>query len=475
LFALGCVASRAPRPDFERRTEELELPIRGDWASPADTTGASVAEQPFWTAFGDADLDAIVDEALQHNRSLGASAARLAAAAARSNVARSARWPNLDASLGHSRNRNIFVGLPIPGTSGPLAATFTSYNVGLTASWEVDLFGRLASGARGADAGLAAAAADLAAAQLAVAAEATRGWFLAREARQQVELARETLATYEGSQRMTEERFDAGLVGALDVRLVRANVASSRANLVAAERLEGQARRGLELVLGRYPGAELEALGDFGALPPEVPAGVPADLLARRPDLAALERRLVTAEALVSERRADRWPRIVLTATGGRTSNQVEDLLDGDFTVWSFASSLTAPIFDAGRRAAAVDAARADAHAAGEAFAGGVLASFAEVESALDAERRLRDGLRHLTVAVDESRGALELADAQYREGLIGIELVFDSQRRSLSAESALLATQRELFVNRVDLVVALGGGFSPAGAERAASAEPSN
>ncbi len=462
LLLGSCASPRAEAPDLPRRVEELALPVPESWSEGRGVAG-EVSAEPFWTPFGEAALDALIQEALQHNRDLAASAARLAAAAARSAVARSVRWPSLDANLGASRTKNVFVGLPIPGSDGPLSAQFNRFDVGLQATWELDLWGRLAASAASADAALAASAAELSAARLAVAAEVSRAWFQAREAALQVALATRTTETYRDTLKVIEDRFAAGLVGALDVRLARANVASSEASRTAAERLAASAARRIELVLGRYPAGEIETPGPFAELPPPVPAGLPVELLGRRPDLAALERQLVAAEAAVRERKADRWPRLALTGSAGRTSDEVEDLLDGDFTIWALASSLTAPLFDAGRRAAAVDEAEANVIAAGQAFAGGVLTAFAEVENALDAEVRLREGLGHLTTAVEEAREALALADAQYREGLIGIELVLDAQRRLLIAESASLGTQRELFVNRVDLVVALGGGFGGA------------
>lgn len=468
-FLGACTSSRAEPPDFEWRVEELALPVPAGWSAAATAGAFSSAEggAPFWTPFGEAELDALVVEALEHNRDIKVSAALLAAAATRSTIARSFRWPTLDATAGAARAKNIFVGLPIPGTRAPLESLATTYDVGLVAGWEADLWGRLAAGAAAADAAFAASAADLAAAQLSVAAETARAWFGAREARLQVELAERTVTSYRDSLRVTEDRFAAGLVGALDVRLARANVATSEAMLALALRAQAVATRRIELVLGRYPAAELEVPGSFGELPPPVPAGLPAELLARRPDLAALERQLVSAEATIRERRADRWPRVVLTGTAGRTSEEAGDLLDGDFSVWSFAASLAAPLFDGGRRVAAVDEAEANARAAGESFAGAVLVAFAEVENALDAEGRLRDQIGFLAVAVDEAQAALGLAEAQYREGLVGIELVLDAQRRLLLNEASLLDSQRELFINRVDLVVALGGGFeSPALAE---------
>ena len=151
----------------------------------------------------------------------------------------------------------------------------------------------------------------------------------------------------------------------------------------------------------------------------------------------------------------------MLTGNAGTTSDQIDDLLDGDFSVWGLVGRLTQPLFDGGRRRAAVDEADALARAAGQAFAGGVLAAFLEVENALDAEGLLRERIGHLVAAETEAGEALSLADAQYREGLVGIELVLDSQQRLLTAQSSRLAAERELFVNRVDLHVALGGGFS--------------
>jgi multidrug efflux system outer membrane protein len=469
-FLGACASSKAEEPDLALRVQELLLPVPEGWAAAATAGAFSSAEggAPFWTPFGEAELDALVVEALEHNRNIKVSAALLAAAAARSTIARSFRWPTVDATAGVVRSKNIFVGLPIPGSNAPLESLSTTYDVGLVAGWEADLWGRLAAGAAAADAAFAASAADLAAAQLSVAAETSRAWFGAREARLQVELAERTVTSYRDSLRVTEDRFAAGLVGALDVRLARANVATSEALLALSLRGQAVASRRMELVLGRYPAAELDVPGSFGDLPPPVPAGLPAELLARRPDLAALERQLVSAEATIRERRADRWPRVFLTGSAGRTSDEVSDLLDGDFSVWSFAASLAAPLFDGGRRVAAVEEAEANARAAGEFFAGAVLAAFAEVENALDAEGRLRDQIGHLAVAVDEAQAALGLAEAQYREGLVGIDLVLDSQRSLLLNEASLLTSQRELFINRVDLVVALGGGF-----EAPATSEP--
>ncbi len=474
VASLVSAACLSPHPDESRPALEdlLRGELREGWTS-ASSSGNYPAE-PFWATFGDQALEDLVAEALEHNYDLVASAERLRGALARSRVARSARSPQLDANTNYARQKNVFVGLPIPGASGGvLANQFSQWSASLDLAWELDLWGRLGASVRAADAEAQATLADLAAARLSIAAQVARAWFGLREATEQLELARRTLATFDESARVVRDRFDAGLTGALDLRLAEANVATSRANLVAAERGEGLAARQIELLVGRFPAAELEASGAFGGLPPEVPAGVPAEVLARRPDLVAAERRMTAAEAAAKVARLERWPTFALTSSIGRTSSEFEDLLDGDFTVWSFAAALAAPILDGGRRRARIRESLAELRGARATFAGLALRAFFEVENALDAERLLRQSLTHLEAASTAAGDATSLADDQYREGLVSIELVLESQRRQLAAESSFLAARRELFQTRVDLHVALGGPFVARGDAEAAPDDP--
>ncbi|MEO1696223.1 MAG: efflux transporter outer membrane subunit [Planctomycetota bacterium] len=434
--------------DYSQRTDATSMPDAGD-------------DRPFWESFGDATLQALVEESLERNHDLTASAARVRGALAQSSIARSARALQLDASGQFARNRNVFVGLPIPG-SDVVKSTFSQWDAGLNLSWELDLWGRLASQVNAADAEFEATYADLQGARLSVAAQVAAAWFGLREADQQLDLARATLETWTRSLSVVRARNDAGLVGALDVRLAESNVATSRAQLVTAERGRATASRQLEILLGRYPGAELEAAGSFEVALPPVPMGVPAELLERRPDVYAAERRLASAEAAAKAARLDRWPSFALTASAGRTSSELDDLLDGDFTIWALASRVVAPILDGGRRIAAIDESLANLRAAQATFAGTALRSFLEVENALDAERLLGQRITHLEDAVAAAAEATRLADAQYVEGLVAIDLVLDSQRAELAARSTLIAARREVYQARVDLHVALGGSFDP-------------
>jgi outer membrane protein TolC len=191
-----------------------------------------------------------------------------------------------------------------------------------------------------------------------------------------------------------------------------------------------------------------------------VPAGLPVELLTRRPDLVMAERRLAAAGARVSEARAALFPRIALTGSSGRASEEIEDLLDSAFGVWSIAGNLAQPIFQGGALRAAVDLASAEQVEAAAAYAGAALQSYKEVETLLAAESLLSEREKHLAAAAEQSRAALALATQRYTTGLESYVTLLASQRNLLTAESEHIAVRRARLDARVDLYLALGGGF---------------
>jgi NodT family efflux transporter outer membrane factor (OMF) lipoprotein len=194
-----------------------------------------------------------------------------------------------------------------------------------------------------------------------------------------------------------------------------------------------------------------------------VPAGVPSELVARRPDLAAAEARLAAAGFEVAAARAALYPQVRLTGSAGRSSEELEDLLDNDFTVWSIAGNLLQPIFQGGRLRAGVDLARATFEEATALYAGQVLRAFREVETSLGADAFLAGQVAALEEAAGEAREAQELAEERYRSGLQDFLSVLEAQRRLYDAESRLLEVRRARIDARIDLILALGGGFSTA------------
>ncbi|MEZ4651041.1 MAG: efflux transporter outer membrane subunit [Candidatus Eisenbacteria bacterium] len=421
---------------------------------------ALVASDLAWFAGDDSDLAALLAEAVQHNWDLEAAAARVEAADAQATIAGAGRYPSLDASLTRTRSKQNFIGLPIGDGTGVITNMSTSYSGTLTSAWEVDLWGRVRHGAVAANASREAAYADYAGARLSIAGQVAKSWYGVTEARLQAELAERTVASYEASTSQVRARFEEGTRTSLDLRLASSQLASARALLEQRQAALGTQVRQLEILVGRYPDRALEGADTLRTPAAAVPSVVPADLLLRRPDLVAAERRWVAADHRASQARRDLLPKISLTASGGRSSRELSDLLDGDFTVWSFVTNLFQPLFQGGRLRANVKLNDSLGDQAAAAFANATLRAFAEVETLLEASYRLERQEEHLSEAVVQATAARELTESRYRSGLVDYINVLDAQRSELDARSRLLGVQADRLRNRVDLYIALGGGF---------------
>jgi NodT family efflux transporter outer membrane factor (OMF) lipoprotein len=460
-LSLACVPSPARRLPGGAGVE-----VPGRWSSETDTVVESIRPD-WWSEFSDPTLDEIIREALENNRDLQIAAARLDAAAAEARIAGANLKPMVDAGFNAGRSRQVFLGIPIeiPGQK-VLGSTTTSYGVSLNVAWEADLWGKLRAGKRAALSELEASRADLAGARLSIVGQTAKTWFALTETRQQVELAEETVESYRSTAERVESRYERGIRSSLDLRLTLSNLATAEASLeLARDRLQRAARQ-LEILLGRYPAGALEGAPTLPPPTSSVPEGLPATLVSRRPDLVAAEYRLAGADSRLVQARTALYPSFRLTASGGSTSKELDDLLDGDFSVWSLAGGLLQPIFQGGRLRAGVDLARSGSEQALAAYANVLLRAFGEVESTLASESILARREKALAVATEQSVAARKLAEDRYDAGLEGIVTVLDAQRRALSAESQLLLVRRSRLDNRVDLYLALGGGFGNTGPE---------
>ncbi len=475
VLAGGCSALRVdPPPGPDGAEEALDTPggrsveVPGAWDA-AETAPASATPDPWWRTFDDPTLSRLIEESLAGSFDLAAVAARVEAAEARARIAGAALLPQADGSLTPSRTRRNFIGFPIPGgEERVLTSLNTSWGLSLNLSWEVDLWGRLRSARDAVGRDLQAARADLAGAALSLSGQTAKAYFAVLEAREQAALARATLENRRRNLDRVRRRFEAGLVDALDLRLARSEEASAESVLQSQLQALDALERQLQALLVRYPDRELDRLPDelpevFDHGPEAVPAGLPAEIVSRRPDLAGAEARLEAAGFRVAEARAALYPGLRLTGSAGRSSEDVEDLLDGDFTVWSIAGSLLQPIFQGGRLRANVDLSRASFEEATALYAGRVLQAFREVETALAAERYLEGQTTALERAAEEARRARELAEERYRMGLTDYLNVLEAQRRAFDADSRRLQAERRRLDARVDLVLALGGGYRTA------------
>ena len=438
---------------------DIGVPAPPAWTA-ADTPPGRLAID-WWTDFGDDGLEAAVQAALTGNFDLQAAAARLEIAAADARLAAAELWPSVDARYNGARQQQNFVGLPIPGAEDEVLSTiFTNHGVSLDVSWEIDLWGRLRAASQLVLANLQASAADLRGAQLSMAGQTAKAWFATAEAQQQIDLSRETVQSYRESADQVRGRFEAGIRPPLDLRLALLNLANAEAALDQRLQQFDAAVRQLKVLLGEYADDVIDAPLALPELTPNVPGGLPADLVARRPDLVVAERLLAAAEANLGIAQRNRFPNIALTASTGTATNALRSLLDGDFSVWSLLANVTAPLWQGGRLREEVNRAEAESAEALATYANAVLTAYAEVETALAADEFLQRRERHLGVAAEQAQAAAVLAYERYITGLEPYVTVLDSQRSAFQAEGELIAARRQRLDNRVDLYLALGGGF---------------
>lgn len=464
LIATACSAPVEP----SSTTGGLVLPERflADASGAAGATDADTRADLdlWWRRLGDDRLGEAVEEALRFNRELLAAAARVDVARARAELAGASLSPSLTARLDAQRRRFNFIGLPIGG-SDVFSVTTNQHTLALDLSWELDLWGRVRAGETAAEHDVEAASADLRGAAHAIAGRTSKAWIACVEAAQQLRLAEATAASRTRTEEMVRRRFTGGVRPALDLHLARADREAAEALVLVRQRARDAAVRALQVLLGRYPGLALDPGTSLPSAPPPVPAGLPATLLRRRPDLAAAERRLAAADQRVGEAKADRWPRVALTASGGTSSNDLTDLVDLDFRQWSLGANLLAPIFDGGRRSTTIELRDAERRESEARFAVLLLAALAEVEGALANASTLAAEETSLAGAAAQARAAATLSADRYARGLSDITTLLDAERRALAADTALLGVRRARLENHIELLLALGGGIPPAAA----------
>lgn len=455
LLAAACgTAPPQQRPDT--RIEVAEA-----WSRSDSTAGSESGS--WWTRLGDDTLEGLVRDALSSNLDLRAASARLRAAQGQASIAGAPLLPQVSAGGSASKRKQVFVGFPIPGgaAGGPASSESTSYGVSLDVSWEIDLWGRLSAGKAAAVADRQAAQATYAGARQSLAGQTAKAWFALIEAQRQVDLAEATVDNYETSLAQVEDRYNRGIRPSLDLRLTRTDVASARDQLYQRRLLLERTRRQLETILGRYPAGLIEAGHTLPTLTNTVPAGIPSDVLERRPDLVAAERRLAAGIMRHKEALRSRYPRISLTGSTGRTSESLSDLTNGDFTVWAFAANLLRPLFQGGRIQGTIDLTQALGDEALASYIATILRAFAEVENALAAEDILAAREHELTIAADEAIAARALSEDRYRRGITDLITMLSAQRVAYQTESQLLSVRRQRLDARIDLHLALGGDFT--------------
>lgn len=414
----------------------------------------------WWQSFMSKELMAMLEDAFSGNPDLAAMSARMEAAAANARIARADLFPNLSAGFEGARRKQNFIGFPIPGTAGDVLSTqVTTYGLALSSSWELDLWGRWRAERRAAIAESEASLADFAMSRLSLAAQISKAWIGAMAAKKRLEIAQESAASFGETAKQIEERYEAGIRPAWDFQLAMNSALSAKSLVSEREKELLESLQLLEILLGKYPAGKLKLRESLPSLSGKMAAGIPSQILHRRPDLIAAERRLAATDERIKQARAAFFPRIALTASTGTSSPELEDLLDSSLSVWSLASNLTQPIFQGGRIRAGVALSKARSKEAAFRYLGAILQAFSEVEFALASEGHLAMQEETITAAAEHSRLALALANRRYESGLGELIEVLESQRRSLSDATLVIAVRQARLNNRIDLFIALGGG----------------
>jgi NodT family efflux transporter outer membrane factor (OMF) lipoprotein len=443
VVVTGCALKPPPTTGELQKDALPHTLVPATWKAAGGMT-APVADR--WLAtFDDPALSALVDEALAYNADLQVAAARVEQAAGYVKVANGALWPSVGV-LGTAGGKS--------GGSGGLDGVW------LNASLELDVWGRIRYGSAAAKEQSAAATADYAYARQSLAAMVAKSWFVAIEAGLQRAIAQDVLRSSGSLFRLAQDRLRIGSGNEQAVAEARANVGGYRDTLRQIEQAREQALRALELLVGRYPAAEIAVAERLSSMPPPVPVGMPSQLLERRPDVIAAERRVAAAFDRVGEARAAQLPRISLTAGGSSVTSDLIVLKDTSNPIWSFGANLIAPLYQGGALRAQVEIRSAEQKQAVAEYARTGQRAFGEVEGALAAENALRDRDVILEATIRDSARALELAQIQYRVGTVDLRAVEQNQLALYSARLSLLRVQTERLAQRVNLYLALGGGF---------------
>lgn len=421
-------------------------------AAPAD----ALQRGDWWRLYGDAELDALVSRLNVSNQNLAVAEAQYRQARALVRSARSQLFPTLSGNAGVTRSRQTTGS----SSSNVSAGVSESYEAGLSASWELDLWGRLRRGLEANRATMQASAADLAAVRLSLQAELVQTYLQLRVMDEQQRLLDQTVAAYARSLRLTENQYRAGIVPKSDVAQAQTQLKSTQAQAIDLKWQRAQLEHAIAVLIG-VPPAELSiAVRDDIPSLPEVPLALPSQLLERRPDVAAAEREVMAANAEIGIAEAAWYPDLTLSASGGYRNSSFNQLFEVPNRFWSLGPQLALTLLDFGGRRAELERAEAAYDQTVATYRQTVLDSFREVEDYLVQLRVLGDESVVQREALEAAQESLRLIENQYRAGTVDYLSVVTVQTTALNNERTNLTLLGDRLLTSVQLIAALGGGW---------------
>ena len=406
----------------------------------------------WWQIFADAQLNQLVDEAMTNSTTIQAAAARLTQARAASGLTDAQRMPQLGVSAGTGRSGG--------GYYQSLNEAGSLHQVRADASYEIDFVGKLSDASHAARLDVQAADSLLSQARLLVQANVAQTYFALRAIDAERDLMRDTLVSYRASLELTERRRRDGDLAELDVERMRTEVATTESEALALDRQRETLESTLAVLVGTRPGAFSLPSTTWNTALPAVPAGLPSDMLARRPDVVAAKASFDAAQLRIGAAQKDWFPSLTLTASGGSASPALAQLFKSSAGLWGVNALLSMPLLDGGRRSANIQAATGQAEQAAAQYREQVLQAFKDVEDQLSGLDFLKAQDRAQTAAVQSAEHVLHLSDSRYRNGMVSQLDLLDAQRTELASRRQALQVKSAQFEATVALVKALGGGW---------------
>ncbi|MCJ0764494.1 efflux transporter outer membrane subunit [Variovorax terrae] len=447
-LAAGLLAACGSTPPYQRPAMDIP-PAFKEAALFQPAQPRLLLQGEWWRVFGDETLNSLQAQLVIGNENLGLAFAQYRAARAALAASRAALAPSLGVGASTSRGR-----------SPSLPSAETTVSLSGSASWEVDLWGRISAQVDGAQARLDASEADWAAVRLSLQAALAQTYFSLRTAEAQTESLNNAVQAYRRSVEMTQDRYRVGIASAADVAQAQTQLKLALAQWVETRRSRAQLEHALAVLLGRPP--SLFTLDVMARLPavPDVPAQLPAQLLERRPDIAAAERRVAAANAQIGVAQAAFFPAVTLSANAGYRGETIANLMSAPHLFWSLGPAMALAVFDGGARRAGVDSAQAAADQAAAAYRQTVLAALQEVEDNLVSVATLQEEATYLEESQGEARRALDITTHQYRAGTVSYLNVVAAQTTALSIERSLLDTHNRRLAAANQLLKNLAGGW---------------
>ena len=455
---IAACASGLPAPEQVVSDAQAQL-VPTHWQDAAPAPADELALVHWWSQFDDATLTQLIEQGLQSNNDIAAARGRLRAARAALDEAQGARLPSVSAGASAS-HRDDIDGLSRADTVDGVLIEDDTYNLGIDASWEADIFGKLRGTAKAAGAGVRGSEASLYDVQRVITAEIALNYINLRDAQARLQLAQANLEIQRENLHIAQWRNQAGLGSALDVEQAHTAVGQTTAALPVLRLNIITAIQQIDVLTGRPPGSSVSLLSSSSALPtpPAIDVGLPADLLQRRPDVLSAQASLEAEVIRIGVAQADLYPALRLSGSIDTSGDSIGDLFDT--SLGSLVAGVTAPIFQGGQIRARIEQQKGSADTALANYRSTVLTALFDVENALQSAKAAQAREAALAAAEQSALTSLQLAEIRYRAGAVDFQTLLDTQRSVLTVQDSRASASAARSTAAIQLFKALGGGW---------------